>query len=905
MKNNYHAGMESAKQRVRNTETPAQKQYHAIKQDHKDALVLFRMGDFYELFYEDARIAHNVLWIALTARDKDSSNPIPMAWIPYHALEKYLPRLIDAGYKVARVEQLWTPVPGKVVQREVREVYTPATFIEGEMSWESMVCAIAPWDDNVWRHCIRGTFIDGHYTITTYASRESLINTIERIWPREIVVSEKISVNPDNINTIKKIPWSSITIHNEIDNPEDALLHILWLRSLQSMHRALWEWRIVCAALLFVYLYTAKKQSISITTIQHDQKSNTVHVDSITQKNLEIFASSYQGEKKYSLYNVLQCTQTGMGARILRQRLLYPSRNKEELEEQLQQIQDFYENTDRQAYIRSTLTTIGDIQKKYTTLVYAQQPTAWQVFALRSGIKTIQEDTVRQECIQRYWWKIDDRALLHTLYHEIVSVLNDKEPTEHWSLFVYGLDQEFDKIRRILFNADQEILDYQKYLVHNTWVQNIKIKYTTHWWYAIEITPKDIEKFLLSNDDTNTKLSFSRVQSRKLWERYSTQYLEDLQETLLTAQDTIMRIEQEKIRKIQESMKQGFSVWNKRFERVWSIDLAVNMAKISKEKRWIRPTLIDTQTTSNTSTHASTQALQCVWLRHPTIEHFLPPNEQFIPNDITIHQWWLHILTWPNMWWKSTYLRKVALAVLMAHAWLWVAADSAQIPLVDWIYARIGSWDNLAKQQSTFMTEMVEMANIIHNATEKSLVIIDELWRWTSTYDWLALTQAICVYMCQNVRAMTLFATHYYELVELCNQYPAIKAYRVTVKETQSWIVFLKKVEQWAVSKSYGLDVAKLAWIPYRILKDAQWILKEIWQRHDVPTQQWLFDEMGGSWKWNAANSEPPKEWGINVDNLSNYKNILAIIQEKDINELSPIDALLFLQKIKQLISEL
>jgi DNA mismatch repair protein MutS len=879
---------------LKSTLTPAQQQYRQIKDNYQDALVFFRMGDFYELFYEDAHIAHNILGITLTARDKDAPNPIPMAWIPYHALEKYLPRLIEAWYKVARVEQTWTVIPGKVVEREVCEIYTPWTYIEGETGTWSIVCALSQatgkeWDSKQSRHLIWWTLVDGQYTTTTCSWKNELLQMIERLGPKEIIISQQIQKDKELYNQLHWLPWVLVTLHHDIDKPQETLKHILWISTLQSIERAIDDWRIHVVALLFVYIYGTKKQELSVTAIQHYKDTEYVHVDAMTLKNLEIFTSSYQSEKKYSLFHVLQCTQTGMGARALKDRLQYPRKRIEIITHYQDQISYYLDEPKTQEHIINTLKTLWDLQRKYTVIMYAQNPTPLQIHQLWRTIKRLRDDTYRQSAMTRWWITWEQKYQSTHMVDTIVGSLQEEEPNEPWSLFIYWIDELFDETRKRLKNADNEIMAYQQYLVNTTWIQNIKIKLTAHLWYSIEITPKDAEKFMRALIPNNSKVGFVRLQSRKAWERFMTPYLDTLQQELIKAQEIITETEKQKIAQIQKLMRENAALWSRIFELIWLIDLAANMAKMSKQRQRIKPTI-----TKPWSPLLSTR------VRHPMIEYYLPPDQAFIPNDVDICQGWLHIITWPNMWGKSTYLRKVAIIALMAHAWFWVPAEFASIPLLDWIYARIGSGDNIAKQQSTFMTEMVEMANILHNATPHSLLIIDELWRGTSTYDGLALTQAMCVYIAKKIKAMTLLATHYHELTELSTTYTTIKPFRVTVKETDWWIVFLKRVEEGVISRSYGIDVAKLAGIPWPILENAKEWLKKRMEKEVMTKPLWLFDQEIYQTHHHQSEKLEEQAW------LSKkYDWLIKEIKEIDVNTITPVEALLFIQKIKHLLDEL
>ena len=372
-------------------------------------------------------------------------------------------------------------------------------------------------------------------------------------------------------------------------------------------------------------------------------------------------------------------------------------------------------------------------------------------------------------------------------------------------------------------------------------------------------------------------------ESIKWNQRYSSTYLEKLQENILTARDQLMKLELDLLREMWEN------IWEKNIEissfaqKVAELDVFCSHAVFAFENQYIQPEV----NTKNT--------IEIVWWRHPVIEAYLPTDQQFIPNDLLIwdntetnEKELIHVITWPNMWWKSTYLRQSALIVLLAHCWLFVPAKTAKIWLIDWLFARVWSWDVIAKNQSTFMTEMIEVSNILNNATEKSFIIFDELWRWTSTYDWLALTSAILQYVLKHIKAKTLIATHYHELIKLEQMYSWVKNYSVSVYETDKEVLFMKKIVKWGANKSYWIDVAKIAWIPDTIINQSREILK--WfetiqnnnSKHQVITTP-LFE---------IQNTDPKYQ--------EKYEKIKRIITQVDINDMTPLQAIQFLAKIKE-----
>ena len=442
------------------------------------------------------------------------------------------------------------------------------------------------------------------------------------------------------------------------------------------------------------------------------------------------------------------------------------------------------------------------------------------------------------------------------------------------------VDIEIDDLRKIAYHSDEMILDYQQELAKLSWVVNVKLKYVTNQWYFIEITNKDIETF-----ETNLaalvaqsaeKYNVVRRNTLKWWQRYSSEFLDSMQEKVLSAREWLASKEFAILEEIKNTI---WTMTNEIYEFAnivaW-FDLYTSHAIFASENNLVKAEYIDSG------------ELKIKNGRHLVIEKFLDKNDQFIPNDLVMNdeKWFLHVVTWPNMWWKSTFLRQNALIVLMAHCGLYVPASQVQMPIIDWIFARVWSGDVLAKNQSTFMTEMVEVANILNNATKDSFIIFDELGRWTSTYDWLALTKAILEYVATQTKAKTLIATHYHELIEMEKMYDWVKNYSVSVYETEKEVVFMKKIVEWWASKSYWLDVAKIAWIPAIILQRAGENLEELKETSTQNTKTVS----------NQSLFSPNRFVQVSDPKFEKVKNI---INSFDVNNITPLQALQLLAKIK------
>ena len=424
-------------------------------------------------------------------------------------------------------------------------------------------------------------------------------------------------------------------------------------------------------------------------------------------------------------------------------------------------------------------------------------------------------------------------------------------------------------------------------MVRLTWITNIKLKFVTNQWYFLELTSKDIDDFerfierSKTKEDSEWKYAIVRRQTLKWNQRYSSTYLDWLQWHIIDAKEKLASKEFNVLVNLQQEILNHTDALYSLAEKIAWLDHFTSQAIYAKEHQLVKPQI------------SESPIIDIQWGRHPVIEAFLPKDEPFIPNGLIIGEnekdkyWLIHVITWPNMWWKSTYLRQSAIIVLMAHCWLFVPAQSAKIGLIDWIFARVGSWDIIAKNQSTFMTEMIEVANILNNATEKSFIIFDELWRWTSTYDGLALTKAILHYLLKEIKAKTLIATHYHELITLEKESDEIKNFSVWVYETDTEVVFMKKISAWWASKSYWVDVAKLAGIPKPILEEARYLLKDLEQKKVV---------------WAPASAAPQGLFDAPQQSFAHeaeYEKLKTMLKGMDLNNITPLQALQVLVKIK------
>jgi DNA mismatch repair protein MutS len=838
--------------------TPAQQQYADMKKQHPDCILLFRLGDFYELFHEDAHIAHKVLGITLTARDKNADEPIPMAWIPHHALEKYLPKFLEAGYKVALADQVGEVIPWKLVERQITQIYTPWTWIE-QWSKTSYMVAIAQYDTH--RACAWWDPTLWEWTTWVFTSRDEIVTHLQTLSPRELLCSSSLKEKA-YFEQVMHQQFSLCVSYATVDGLSHArLMQLLWVSSLSWFGKAVDDSVINALFILFSYLHWLK-QPLLVRRIDTRREKNHFFLDHLTIKNLEIFEWSYQWTKKHTLYSVLNTCVTSMWSRLLASRLLYPTQNITVIRTSHEAIARWSEVSNEAKAIRDVLKWFGDIPRIAQTITQRKRFIV-TLYALTQQISEAHRSEYFVREIKQYNQNLFEQIdMFFTttawLFRDTISDEDD------W--YAEWKNHEVDRLRQISWHTDELLLKYQQSLIDIFGVP-LKVRHLTNQWYVFEVTPKDVQKFEKHLNDWNYDIV--RAQTLKTGQRYTSSYLLELQQKIYSAEEELITFQKNLAEDLWNEWQKNCSVVYEYVDAVALLDLNTSM--------WLFMVHHDRTIPEMNSEHN----LSIIAWRHPVVETFLPHEEQFIPNNLECtSDSFFHIITWPNMWWKSTYMRQNALILLLAHGWFPVPAKQATIWIIDWIFARIWTGDIIAKQQSTFMTEMLETAAILNNATEHSFIIIDELGRWTSTSDWLALAKAISVYICQKIKAKTLFATHFHELIELEWVIPWIQNWHVEVYETDKEVVFLKKIWRWWANKSYWLDVAQLAWIPQEIVSLARQFVSE----H-------IIEQKPASIKQHSLFNEQSKN-----DVL--MQELRVLYWSLDVTSITPLDALLILDKI-------
>ena len=865
--------------------TPMLRQFLEIKNQHPDKLILFRMGDFYETFFEDAKLASKYLGITLTSRNKKADNPIPLAGFPYHALDNYLDKLVKNGLKVVICEQMEDPQKAVgIVKRGIVDIITPGSIIDGNLlnNAENNYLAALYFSENfskVGLSFIDASTADYYYT---QLSLNQLKNEILRIAPSEIVVIN--SVSKEKIEELLKNQLPMITLFEDFfadyEESKEILKEQFQTSTLEGFSAKGKKYAVIAAAIAISYIKSLKKSDLShITSIRYYSTENFMQVDETTRRNLELLRSIRFANKTGTLISVIDKTKTPMGSRELEKRLLYPLLDKNEINKRLDFVQIFKDNIHLTNELRTILSDIGDLSRllsKIGTLRINPREVITLKNYLSSSklIKNILSE-FSDDIITQLSKKIGD-------YQEIVqfieSAVSDEPPIQitEGNIIKEGYNSELDELRKISFDGKNWIARLEEKEREKLGIPSLKIGYNKVFGYYIEVT---------KTYKTKIPDYYIRKQTLVNAERYISPQLKEYESKVLGAEERIKNIEYELFGEIRQRIKGYLAVMQKFEQIVAEVDVYTNLAFIAYQNDYNRPLFNDEGILEMTNS------------RHPVIEKLLD-SEKFIPNDVFLNNTdhLIALITGPNMAGKSTYLRQVGLLVIMAQMGSFIPAESANLPIIDKVFTRVGASDNLAFGQSTFLVEMLETANILNSATNKSLILLDEIGRGTSTFDGLSLAWAIVEYIhnYSKLKSKTLFATHYHELTELESILNGVKNYNISVKEWNDKIIFLRKIERGSADQSYGIQVAQLAGIPKRVIKRAKQILQNLEENEISP--QGLIAKV----KKQMNNKTPQLDLLDYMVKLSDEKDeILEEIRNIDINSLTPIEALKILSELQ------
>ena len=854
--------------------TPLMRQYNSVKQQVPNALLMFRLGDFYELFYEDAVVAARELEITLTSRNKEKGVSIPMCGVPYHAAEGYIARLIQKGYRVAICDQMEDPrLAKKLVKRELTRIVTPGTATDAHLlrSHENnFLAAVA----------LNGTKAGlAHVDVSTGEFRVTELDTaevttaLEQLGAREVLVPSEtpLIVPDDKSQSFLRTEAESWTF--SYDYADRTLRDHFRLLSLDGCGLAEHSAAVSAAGAILHYLQETQRAALDhLDRPSYYDRADGMVLDAVSVRNLELVEPIFAGEGA-TLLSVIDQTKTGMGGRLLRRRLLAPSLDRAEIDARLDAVGDLLGDTIVRAQVRNELADVLDIERLLAKVTIGSAGPR-ELLALGKSLEKIPalKKTIRERRAVKLCQLKEQLDELPEVRDRILTAIADTPPINiaDGGAIRPGYNPELDELRDLRQNGRQYIAHIETRERTRTGIQSLKVRFNNVFGYYIEISRANLH---LAPTD------YERKQTLVNAERFTTSELKDYERKVLEAEEKILALEKELFTEVRRFAADHAQRIRATAAAIAELDVTATLAEVAAANRYARPTFSDDD------------SMRIIAGRHAVIEKLADETGcetgRFIPNDLYLNSATdlIAIITGPNMGGKSTYLRQSALIAILAQMGSYVPADSATLPLIDRIFTRIGASDNLARGRSTFMVEMTETAVILNTATPRSFIVLDEIGRGTATYDGLALAWAVIEYIHQRTRAKTLFATHYHELTELAEQLDGVRNLRVSVKEAGDRIIFLRKVEPGKADRSYGIEVARLAGLPVAVIERAFAVLKlhectehEVTEvlapRPQQPVQIRLFEPVG--------------------------HNIAERIRNLKVDELRPIEALQLLHELQQ-----
>ncbi|HEV8416978.1 MAG TPA: DNA mismatch repair protein MutS [Bryobacteraceae bacterium] len=846
--------------------TPLMRQYHGIKQQVPNTLLMFRLGDFYELFYDDAVTAARELEITLTARNKEKGQPIPMCGVPYHASENYIARLIQKGYRVAICDQMEvvtaaTKAASKLVRREVTRIVTPGTAMNAQVlrSHENNYLAAVMPSNN-------GRAGVAHVDISTGEFRATEIDVaevraaLETLNAREALVPEGL---------VDSLPCLKTNVDAWVFAPDYAARSLCDHFHLISLDGCGLESRPLAtgaAAAILHYLRDTQRTALDhLERPSFYNRADALILDATTVRNLELVEPLFAGESKESaLLHVLDRTRTGMGGRLLRRRLLAPSIDVAEIEGRLNAMEELYKAPILRAELSKHLESILDLERLLAKLSLSSAGPR-DLLALARSLAVIPglvAQPVKAALLRDIQGRLDP---IPEVGDRVLAAIAEEPPANlsDGGTIRSGFDPSLDELRDISRNSRTYLVQIEQRERTRTGIASLKVRFNNVFGHYIEISKANLH---LAPPD------YQRKQTLVNAERFTTPELKELEVKILEAEERSLTIEREIFEQLRLLASSHAARIKATAAAVAELDVAVALAEVAAESRYVRPKF------------STSGEMRVMAGRHPVIEKLAEKDAQrFIPNDLYFHPGteFIAVITGPNMGGKSTYLRQAALLAILAQMGSFVPAESALMPVVDRVFTRIGAADNLARGRSTFMVEMTETAVILNTATARSLIVLDEIGRGTSTYDGLALAWAVVEHIHRYIRAKTLFATHYHELTELAGQLDGVRNLHVSVKEAGDQILFLRRVEPGAADRSYGIEVARLAALPMSVIQRA----REILAHHESAVTEEL--------------APPSAPMQIQLFEPVNHQ-LAARIRDLNLDNLRPIEALQLLAELQK-----
>ena len=864
--------------------TPMMQQYLDIKNQYKDCIMFYRVGDFYEMFFDDALTASKALEITLTGKDCGQEERAPMCGVPYHAYEVYANRLIEQGYKVAICEQVEDPKQAKgLVKRDVIQIITPGTNLstqnlkEGQNNYIMSIYAF----DNAYGIAV-ADITTGEARTCQVTSQEKCKDEINKYQPSEIICNETLLCQDWDWEYYRERLHITISAiddwHFNEEQAANCLLKHFKVQSLEALGLKDRSLTVIASGALMEYLIETQKSSLDhMNRLELYAVDDYMILDSSTRRNLELTETLRDKEKRGSLLWVLDKTKTAMGARLLRTYIEQPLIRKDRIEERLDAIEQLNREAITREELREYLNPIYDLERLMTR-ISLKTANPRDLISFKTSLSYL--PYIRQllagypsGLLHQIYEDLDGLEDIHQLLED--SIIEDPPlQIKEGGIIKDGYLEHIDELKHAKTDGKQWLAELETKERETSGIKNLKIKYNKVFGYYFDVT--NSYKELVPEH-------FIRKQTLANSERYTTEELDKLADTILGSEDKLCALEYETFCDIREKISGEIKRVQRTAHAVAMLDVMASLAYVTEQNHYIRPVMNEEG------------RLKIQGGRHPVVEKMIP-NDLFIRNDteLDINENRIAIITGPNMAGKSTYMRQTALIVLLAQMGCYVPADQADIGIVDRIFTRVGASDDLASGQSTFMVEMSEVANILRNATVNSLLILDEIGRGTSTYDGLSIAWSVVEYISNFHRlgAKTLFATHYHELTELEGQLPGVHNYCIAVKEQGDDIVFLRKIMRGGADRSYGIQVAKLAGLPQDVIERANEILSELLDEHDLA---------GKGKKVTVAKpkkKEEPKQLSFFANPME--QEVVAEIQSLDLSNMTPMKALVYLSELQE-----
>lgn len=785
--------------------TPLMKQYGEIKEQYTDSLILFQVGDFYELFFDDAKRAAAYLGLALTARGKNKGEPIPLCGVPVHAINHYLSKLVTGGFKVVLCDQLELPRPGTIVKRGVTRIYTPGTLVESNLLNEkksSYLISCFQTDNSC--ALVSGELLTGQLAATTIDAFDERTLEAELLlyMPDEIIIPNTSSGKKLE-QLIKKLGYPIAWGESGLDDTKEQLYNQWVTKQFSQLNSIISQTLSLNNALynFFWFLINNKYKNLEqFNSLTLYKPEDFLLIDAATQRNLELVVSNDVSNKQATLFSVIDHACTPMGSRLLKKWIMRPLLDKKLIEWRLSMVEYFFSNQSIMRSFQGFMKQMGDVERVIGRIALGRAPIQ-DYLSLLNALQVVPDLVSIFALVPLYY---DQLSELNNFLFPLTELLNSAlSVTEQSQLIKSEFDEKLAQMREVLLTVQARLASYEKSQQQLTGISTLKVRYASIHGFYIEVTKTHLAQI---------PAYYTRQQTLVGKERYMTPDLAQLQQEVMNASNEIGEYEKSLFIQVKKQVATFIPELRKITHLIANLDALASLAFVAYRNNYVRPTFSDMQ------------QLAIKEGRHPVIEHIA--EYSFIPNNIFMNeQEHTHIITGPNMGGKSTYMRQAALIVILAQLGSFVPADCAEIPLFDRIFSRIGAGDNLAAGKSTFFIEMEECATICKKATSKSFIIFDEVGRGTSTVDGLVLAQAIMEYI-HTIGALCLFATHYHELTLLENSFSGIKNFHAVSKQTDRGILLLYKINQGVAQGSFGIEVAKIAQLPVSIIDRAQLLLE-------------------------------------------------------------------------------